>query len=139
MALFYGTVIPILYPLCAFGIFETYFRETLLLTYHYKQPPVFDWKVTEISIQITQVLAITCLPFIFFQLGNRQIFENVSYEMKHMDDRRPSGHDPIQAVSTVIYDGVTYNAAPIVVFGLILVGYLLMKAVESKVGEYCEA
>jgi len=48
-----------------------------------------------------------------------------------MDDRKPSGHNPFQAVIEV-FDGThTYNIAPIVAFVILLLGFLIMKMYEK--------
>jgi len=66
MALNYGISMPMMYPLCLLGIAETYFREMILLRYHYKKPPIYDLRVTLVANQILQWVAILSLPFITY-------------------------------------------------------------------------
>jgi len=48
-----------------------------------------------------------------------------------MDDRKPPGHNPFQAVSEVFKDTHAYNAAPFVAFVILLFGFLIMKVYEK--------
>jgi hypothetical protein len=38
----YGLFLPILFPLCVFGIYNFLTMDNLLLTYFYRKPPAYD-------------------------------------------------------------------------------------------------
>jgi len=94
MALFYGTAMPVLYPIAFMGMSIYLVQERILVCKYYRRPPMYDWRLTLTAIKVISVLPILALPFIFWQLGNRQIFDNVLFEIQHMNDVRLSGHTP---------------------------------------------
>jgi len=81
----YGMALPILFPIAAFGIFNMYVNERLLLAYYYKQPPVYDDKLHKAALNIICGAPIFMFAFGFWVLGNRQIFFN-HIEIKHHDN-----------------------------------------------------
>ena len=42
----YGLMMPILFPICAFTLANMYLVDTLMLTYFYRKPPLYDENVT---------------------------------------------------------------------------------------------
>ena len=43
----HGIALPILWPICLFGIFNNYFCERCLLAYYYRQPPMYDNRLND--------------------------------------------------------------------------------------------
>jgi hypothetical protein len=81
VALFYGSAMPLMYPLCAFNLAVIYVRETLLIYYFYKKPPMLDGRATKSTLYTVCFVAFASLPFVFWQLGNRQIFDNKLFDI----------------------------------------------------------
>lgn len=71
IAFFYGSAMPLMYFLALISLIIMYIRETLLIYYCYKQPPVYDFRATQVTFQAMGFIAFVSLPFIFWQLGNR--------------------------------------------------------------------
>merc|ERR1711966_466543 len=75
---------------------------------------------------MTKYVPLMMLPFAFWQLGNRQIFDDVVFEIVYKTDFLISGHDIQQA----LHDGAnlshwTYNSPPIFMFFLLLAWRLI--------------
>jgi len=110
MALFYGTAMPLMYLFALTSLIIMYVRETLFIYYLYQRPPQYDSRGTVITLYVICILAVTSLPFAFWQLGNRQIFDNLMFTIHNQEDIRKSGH----TVSQAIFDasGFSYNSGP---------------------------
>jgi hypothetical protein len=62
------------------------------------------------------------LPFVWWQLGNRQIFDNILTPLSNTDDIRLSQHTLSQALYEVFHKGtLTYNCAPLVLWMIYVV------------------
>lgn len=116
MAYLYGTAMPYLY-FCAFLAFLIlYINERLLVCYYYREPPTFDEKMTMMTLEFTKYVPLMMLPFTFWQLGNRQIFDTVVYEIEYKQDVMLSGHSIEQAMSQSWPLHPSWNTAPIIMF-----------------------
>jgi len=76
VAFTHGIAIPILWPICLFGIFNNYFFERIALAYYYKQPPLFDNRLNSKALSILQLPPVIMLILGYWYLGNRQMFFN---------------------------------------------------------------
>jgi hypothetical protein len=66
------------------------------------------------------------LPFVFWQLGNRQIFDNVLFTIESAQDVRMSGHIPSQALNDLAGDNLPYNSVPFIMFAVGLVLFIVI-------------
>ena len=76
VAFMYGTAMPYLYFCATLAFAILYINERLLVSYYYREPPTFDEKMTLMSLEMTKLVPIMMLPIVFWQLGNRQIFDD---------------------------------------------------------------
>ena len=76
VAFLYGTAMPYLYVTAVLAFIILYINERLLVCYYYREPPAFDEKMTLMTLELTKYVPLMMLPFVFWQLGNRQIFDN---------------------------------------------------------------
>lgn len=75
----YGTGLPILYPIALFAFLVLYVQERLLICYYYRQPPMYDDKMTMNTLRIVQWAPLTGLLIGYWMLSNNQIFDNVVF------------------------------------------------------------
>ena len=73
----YGFAIPILFPICLFGIFVLYMVERYEITYVYKKPPMYDDKLNNAALSIMKWAPFTMILFGYWLMGNKQIFSNI--------------------------------------------------------------
>jgi hypothetical protein len=66
----YGTALPILYPIALFAFALLFVLERCLVFYYYKQPPVFDEKLTMNAIKMMLWAPFIYMAFSFWFLGN---------------------------------------------------------------------
>ena len=72
----HGVALPILWPICLFGIFNNYVCERLLLAYYYKQPPMYDNRLNDRALNTLKYCPLILLLMGYWYLGNRQTFFN---------------------------------------------------------------
>lgn len=72
----YGLFIPVMFPICALGIFNMYVVERCALAYYYRQPPLFDEKLNKRAIDILQGAPFFMFFMSYWALGNPQVFSN---------------------------------------------------------------
>ena len=92
VAFLYGTAMPYLYVTAVLAFVILYINERLLVCYYYREPPAFDEKMTLMTLDLTRYVPLMMLPFAFWQLGNRQIFDNQVEEIVYKSDVLLSGH-----------------------------------------------
>jgi len=68
---------PPLYGIACLAFTILWINERLLICYYYREPPAFDEKMTLLTLDIVKWVPFIMLPMAFWQLGNRQIFDNV--------------------------------------------------------------
>jgi hypothetical protein len=76
MSFFYGSILPILFPIALFQIFYFYAVERLMVYYSYMKPPTYDDLLTRRTIE-----TLTYAPIFFLLIGaiafsNQQVFMN---------------------------------------------------------------
>ena len=117
----YGTGMPLLYFYAFLAYVILYLNERLLVCYYYREPPTFDEKMTMLCIDFTKYVPFIMLPVAFWQLGNRQIFENVIHYITFKQDIRLSGHNISSAFTHMDPSHMTYNSCLLwLFFALIL-------------------
>lgn len=92
VTMMYGVGIPLLFPLSAFTMFNTWLVERLTLAYLVRQPAAMDDRLSKNALALAKWAPILLLFNGYWMLGNRQIFMNKwDYIMKEQDPM-PSGH-----------------------------------------------
>jgi len=124
----YGTAMPYLYFCALLAFVILYINERLLVCYYYQEPPAFDEKMTLMTLQLTKCVPLMMLPMVFWQLGNRQIFDNKVEEIVYKTDVQASGHSLQQAMTHANPLEMTWNSAPFICFAL-LVLYSLVNCI----------
>jgi hypothetical protein len=92
VAFLYGTGMPYLYVCALLAFIILYLNERLLVCYYYREPPAFDEKMTLMVLDLVKYVPLMMLPFVFWMLGNRQIFDDKVYEIVYKQDVHLSGH-----------------------------------------------
>jgi hypothetical protein len=82
----YGTGLPILYPIALFAFVILYVQERMLICYYYRQPPMYDDKMTMNTLSICQWAPLAGLLISYWMLGNNQIFDNIVFPITYMGD-----------------------------------------------------
>lgn len=73
------------------------------------------------ALDIMRFIPLISLPFVYWELGNRQIFGNNLATVKNISDQETSGHYLTQSIDTVLSDGIVApNFAPFVCYLFIL-------------------
>ena len=67
----HGIALPILWPICFFGIINNYFCERCLLAYYYKQPPMYDNRLNDRALNTLKFCPVIFLMMGYWYLGNR--------------------------------------------------------------------
>ena len=137
IAFLYGTVMPGLFFIGFLGYLTLWINERISLCYYFKAPPAYDTDITEKALSIINILPLVTLPFVFWQLGNRQIFENVLFDIKTEQDTQLSGHTIHQALS--FQHGLSApNVAPFLLWLLLLSYFLLTSCCTSESTHNCQ-
>jgi len=124
-AFLYGTAMPVLFVVAFFAFLILYINERVLVCYYYREPPSFDEQITMKAISLIRWLPTMCLPFIFWQMGNRQIFETETYILDRASDVKLSGHTIETAMTHTNPLQMTYNSGPFFLFVSIVTFYIL--------------
>lgn len=124
-AFLYGTCMPVLYVVAFFAFIVLYLNEKTLVCYYYREPPSFDEQITLRAMNIIQWIPILCLPVIFWQMGNRQIFENIVTPIERASDVIRSSHDIKNAMMHINPLFMTYNSGVLFLFIAIISFYIL--------------
>lgn len=135
----YGAAMPLLYPIAFLAYLILHVNERLLVCYYYREPPAFDEKLTLLCIKFIKCVPLLSLPVAFWQLGNRQMFENVLFTMHSSTDIKLSGHHLSQALAL---DKLEQNTPIILVFLAMVIIYFFrstcIKAKEQQDDEMVE-
>lgn len=116
----YGTGMPMLYFFAFLSYVILYINERLLVCYYYREPPTFDEKMTILCLDFIQYVPYLMLPICFWMLGNRQIFETITFEIAYKSDIQLSGHTIQSALTHMDPRFLTYNSAPMWLFVLLM-------------------
>ena len=74
VAFTFGLALPMLFPICLFGVFNIYCSERFLMAYFYRQPPLLDNKINIRALEILNWAPVFMMLSAYWQLGNRQMF-----------------------------------------------------------------
>ena len=127
VAFMYGTSMPYLYFIACFAFVILYINERLLVCYYYREPPAFDEKMTTLTLDLTTYIPYIMMPFAFWALGNRQIFETVADEINAKSDIRLSEHTISNAVTHLNPLHMTYNSPPMICLVILLIYSILAR------------
>jgi hypothetical protein len=100
--------------------------------YYYREPPAFDEKMTMLTLDLVKWVPFIMLPMAFWQLGNRQIFENSLAEIEFKGDVKLSSHDFSQSMTHMDPTWMTYNSGPLWLL-IFIIGWGFFK----KITGYC--
>lgn len=129
-AFLYGTCMPILYVVAFFAFLVLFVNERVLVCYYYREPPSFDEEITLKAMNFISWIPTLVLPFVFWQMGNRQIFETVVIPINRASDVILSGHDVKNALMHANPLYLTYNSGPLLLFGAIF-SYKILKFLKE--------
>jgi hypothetical protein len=101
IAMIYGTAIPFLWLISMLGYTVYWFNERKLIFNYYRAPPAYDIEITETAFFIISISPFFSLPIAFWQLGNRQIFDNILVGIKTSKDVRLSSHTIPQVLKSL--------------------------------------
>merc|ERR1719232_463718 len=76
VAFLFGTSMPYLYFVALLAFVILYVTERMVICYSTRKPPSFDEIMTLKTLNIILMVPFLMLPLVFWQLGNRQIFDN---------------------------------------------------------------
>lgn len=113
VAFSYGCAMPPLYLIACLAFVILYINERLLVCYYYREPPAFDEKMTMLTLDIGKWVPYVMLPMAFWQLGNRQIYENEIQQIDFKTDVRLSSHTIVTAMEHMNPLFMTYNSGPL--------------------------
>jgi len=111
---------PPLYAIACLAFVILYINERLLVCYYYREPPAFDEKMTMLTLELVKWIPFIMLPMAFWQLGNRQIYENITEEIEFKGDVRMSDHNMSSAFAHMNPLFMTYNSGPMWMLILII-------------------
>ena len=132
VAFLFGTAMPYLY-LCALLAFVIlYTNERLVICYFNRKPPCFDENITLETLDIIRLVPFMMLPFVFWQLGNRQIFDDKVFEKIYKRDAMLTGHSIEQSLTHANPFHMTYNSAPILLFFVLVSWKIICYFYPSK-------
>lgn len=129
ICLMYGPALPILYPITFVTMIVMVINERLVIFYYNREPPTFDDDMTVWSIKISEWTLWLSLPFSFWIMGNRQIYDNAVYPIQYSTDIRLSGH-----VQVFDEDPAFDYTAPLLVFFIAFVAYEIIDFLGRKMG-----
>lgn len=89
----HGIAMPLLFPIGAFGMFNQYFFERILLARYYKQPPLFDERLNKMTVNLMRIAPLVMMAFGYWYLGNRQMFFNQKVVIDNKQDSVDSKHN----------------------------------------------
>lgn len=74
----YGLMLPILFPICAFGLINIYIVDTLMLTYWFKRPPMYDDMLYKKALDLIRYFPLPMFLLGYWAMSNGQMFKNVA-------------------------------------------------------------
>lgn len=75
-AFMYGSLFPIVVPICFFALLNLYITEKLFLAYFYRKPPTYDASIISMILRILAFAPCNGLIIWYFILGNGSMFTN---------------------------------------------------------------
>ena len=130
VAFCYGCTMPPLYGIACFSFIILYINERCLVCYYYREPPAFDEKMTLLTLNLVKMVPFLMLPVAFWQLGNRQIYENEVDQIDFKADIKTTGHTIANAITHMDPTLMTYNSGPLWLFIALIVYHTTIVAKE---------
>lgn len=88
----FGPGIPILYPTFLLALVIQWVVERLCMAYYYKQPPLYDEKLSNNTVNLLYFSVLLQMLFGFWMFTNNQMFANEVYPMVEAYSPVRSGH-----------------------------------------------
>jgi len=125
----FGVSMPILYPIVLIAMLSRYVTDHIAVCYFYREPPQYDNTLVRKVLKLIRFMVVASLPFAYWQLGNRQIFENKALPELGTRHEMVSSHSLWHAIKTSnpITTTLTYNHGPILLFYCLILYYLIKK------------
>ena len=82
VTMFYGTGLPILYPIAFVSILILYLSELILIHYWFQRPPMYDEKMSSTALGILPIAGVIGCMISYWMVSNNQIFTNMVYLQK---------------------------------------------------------
>lgn len=92
VACLYGIGIPLLFPIAAIALANTWLNERIQTAYQVVQPPAMDDTMTNNAMGLLKVAPIILLVNGYWMLSNRQIFANYWHYIEVDQEPMRSGH-----------------------------------------------
>jgi hypothetical protein len=73
---FYGTALPLLYPIAAFTFWNLYVVDRIMVTYFYQEPPNYAEKLNKLALRWLKASPFFLCLFGWWCLGQPEIFNN---------------------------------------------------------------
>ena len=129
VALMFGPGVPLLYPVCIFSLFILYVVERLSLAFYYKQPPMFDEKMSASTYKTMRWAIALNLFFAYWMYSNKQMFSNEVHPLRKAFDVPLTGH--------VIFKNFEVDQAfPSFLFGFIFLAIFCTRWVRPLVAKF---
>jgi hypothetical protein len=125
----FGPGIPILYPTFLLAITIQYTVERLQMAYYYKQPPMYDDKLSNTTINFCYLAFGLQMFFGYWMFNNKQIFGNHVIPLTEASSPNYSDHS--------IWDPIEINQAfPFLVMGIAFVLFNIGGLIYSLIYKY---
>ena len=67
----YGMILPILFPIALFGLFNAYVTQRICFAYYYKRPPMYDGAIHKQAIAILKWAPVPMFLFGYWAFGQQ--------------------------------------------------------------------
>jgi len=128
----YGIALPLLFPICAFGMFNLYVSEKLQFAYLYRKPPSYGGELNLGALDLLAKCPFFLLFFGYWILGNRQEFFNAASEKVHASDNTDPGHKLFMYKEGPDYTMIFLIFIPIFVFFEYII--IAIRFISYKIG-----
>jgi hypothetical protein len=119
----FGAGLPILYPIAWLSFILFNLIERLLVTYSYREPPLFDQTLHRDALRLIKFAPLIYCAVAFWMFGNPQIFGTDVYYLRRYSQHQVTNHTLSSAL-----DNLDYHNEPL----LILFGFLMITNFVSK-------
>ena len=127
---------PIFFPLCVIGLWILYACDKLRMTYQYKQPPLYDARMSIYVINILVYSGPTCmLLFGYWDFTNSRVFDNKSIKLNYTYDQTTLAVDRMNPFN---FSSKFLHAAPLffMIFIVLLFLFLIFTTILGAYHAY---
>ena len=96
MTFMYGLMMPILFPMCFFGLINFFMTDTLLVIYFYRKPPSYNEKMDVVAGYIVKLSPIFMFVLGYWAFGNTQKFSNKPAKLSFVNKPPNPNHNIIE-------------------------------------------